>query len=431
MKRNNVPISPDKRGKHEPATKIPETTIQEVKAFLDSLPKYYSHYSTTPRKFFHPQLNQQKIFNYYKEKHRQSKLSIFKFAQIFKSYNVSFYIPKKDTCNKCDEFKIKLKSHISVSEIHSLEAARLQHHNDAEHARQQLRDAVELTKVSENTLCITFDLQKVLPIPYLTTNVAYYKRQLNFYNFGINDRETNKGYMHTWTEVEGKRGSNEVLSCLFNFLNNRDLSGIEHVYSFSDNCGGQNRNKNIINFLSFICKKFKIKTWHHIYLESGHSYLPNDTDFGKIEKKKNQRSFIFSQDQWNELIRSCKFHQISMKGKFFDFSSKFKSICKTTENKKFSFLQLKEFIVNGSNNFMSFKSSHDPEAQFEFVNLPDVNSSLQFDALYCPNGIKLSKQKYDDLLFLARFLPDDNKPELISLPHENCEGSDYEEYPDN
>ena len=60
-----------------------------------------------------------------------------------------------------------------------------------------LRADQELAKTNP---VITFDLQQVLPNPRLTTNVAFYKRQLSVYNLGIYKASTKKGYMHIWPE---------------------------------------------------------------------------------------------------------------------------------------------------------------------------------------------------------------------------------------
>lgn len=418
MKNNcNSLISPDKRGKHVPSTKLTEETLSKVTEFLDSIPKYRSHYCTNNKLYFHPQASQQKLFSYFKELNPNTKISIFKFSEIFKKYNVKIYVPKKDTCARCDEFNSKLKSVASASEIEQINEAKIKHQRDAELARQKLRDAEQKAINNDKVLCITFDLEKVHPLPYMNTSVAFYKRQLNFYNFGINDRKGNKGFMYTWTETSGKRGSNEILSCLLAFLTSRDLSNIDEIISFSDSCGGQNKNKNIIQFINHVCKIHNID-WCHTYLESGHSYLPNDTDFGKIEKKLKTYEWIFSEEQWINLIKKCNFNHTDMKNKFFDFSSKFTSIKKTTTNTKFQFLQLKEFRLNRTDELMSFKTSHSPDAQIQFVELND-DVNLEFEKLYQPHGIKLSRKKYDDIMYLMRFLPTAYIEEYRCLPHES------------
>ncbi|KAF2346540.1 hypothetical protein FHG87_022704 [Trinorchestia longiramus] len=46
--------------------------------------------------------------------------------------------------------------------------------------------------------------------------------------------------MCTWLKSEGKRGANEICSCLLEFLKTQNLSAIEHVKTFSDCCGDSN-----------------------------------------------------------------------------------------------------------------------------------------------------------------------------------------------
>ena len=113
--------------------------------------------------------------------------------------------------------------------------------------------------------------------------------------------------MCIWTENDGKRGSCEVASLIFPFLNKVDLTKFTRIHTFSGCCGGQNRNKNIVSLFMFITNTTPIISWSHTFLKSGHSFLPNDTDFRKIEKKKNSRLGVFSYENWIDLIKSCKF----------------------------------------------------------------------------------------------------------------------------
>lgn len=42
---------------------------------------------------------------------------------------------------------------------------------------------------------ITFDLQKTLPLPRISTNVIFYKRQLWVYNLGIHTGSEDQAYL--------------------------------------------------------------------------------------------------------------------------------------------------------------------------------------------------------------------------------------------
>jgi len=87
-------------------------------------------------------------------------------------FNLSFHQPLKDTCQKCDKFKMLL----DVSPSREIEVQREIHLRKAEKIRAKLNSSKETTSSSD--LCFTFDQQKTLITPSISTGVAYYKRQL-------------------------------------------------------------------------------------------------------------------------------------------------------------------------------------------------------------------------------------------------------------
>lgn len=50
----------------------------------------------------------------------------------------------------------------------------------------------------------------------------------------------------------------------------------------------------------------KIETIDLKFLVSGHSFLPNDTEFGIIERESRKSQFIYVPDDWFKIIRSAK-----------------------------------------------------------------------------------------------------------------------------
>ncbi|KAJ8892290.1 hypothetical protein PR048_004870 [Dryococelus australis] len=112
-----------------------------------------------------------------------------------------------------------------------------------------------------------------LPFQKLTVSDAYYKRYLYVYNFGIHDNET-----------IASRGSQEFFSCLaayFTRVVSTDQS-VKHIVVYSDSCAGQNRNMNVVlTLMRYVqTNNTSIDTIEQTFLVSGHSYLPNDCDFG-------------------------------------------------------------------------------------------------------------------------------------------------------
>jgi hypothetical protein len=54
-----------------------------------------------------------------------------------------------------------------------------------------------------------------------------------------------------WHEVIGGRGSNDIASCLYQKILNLP-NNVIHVVTYSDTCGGQNRNINMDAMLSLV-----------------------------------------------------------------------------------------------------------------------------------------------------------------------------------
>ena len=177
------------------------------------------------------------------------------------------------------------------------------HHNSATTARRLSKEATAEAKGNKFLFEFSFDMAKTQPLPKLNTSVVFYSRQLWIYNLGINTFHNNHGIMSMWTEA--KRGSREICSCIFEFLSTVDLSGKRTIRTFSDCCGGQNRNKNVICFFMYMCEKPEIQEWEHIYQESGHSYLPNDRDFAAIEKKTRGTIVVNSKEDWFKLVEGA------------------------------------------------------------------------------------------------------------------------------
>ena len=128
---------------------------------------------------------------------------------------------------------------------------------------------------------ITFDLQAILQLPYAAENQLYYVRKLYVYNFTIYDSHDGSGNAYLWDEVNSMKGSNEISSCLMKYF--EELSTyVTHVASFSDTCGGQNRNRDISAAMLYAVQEVQnIEVIDLKYMESGHSFLQADSTLRK------------------------------------------------------------------------------------------------------------------------------------------------------
>lgn len=218
--------------------------------------------------------------------------------------NPVLYRPRNDTCKQCDSLNVQIKATEEQSDKQLLQSQLQLHHCKAQRAYQQLSEDTALCQSAANVDMITFDLQQSLPTPKLSTNIVFYKRQLWTYNLGVHDCLDGKGYMFIWPENVASRGSQEVCSSIMKFLQSR----ANHLIAFSDSCGGQNRNINVICFWAHVVSspELSYNTIDHQYMMLGHSYLPNDRDFGSIEKASRRSPHIFVPDDWATLVEKAR-----------------------------------------------------------------------------------------------------------------------------
>lgn len=412
--------TPDKRGRSTP-NKTSEIKVVAVKAFLESVPKFRSHYSTSDRKYFPANLTRIKLFKSYATNMQpERKVSYPVFCKILREFNVGIYRPKTDTCQVCDALSIKLKC-ADAENKSRLEDEIIIHHNRASAARTDLQNATQDAKTNKNLLVFTFDMEKVQSLPAMNTSVVFYKRQLSVYNVGINRCHDNQAFMALWTEDEAKRGSQEVCSSILAFLKTQNVTN-QRVKSFSDSCGGQNRNKLVINFIQWACENLQISEWEHRYMETGHSYLPNDRDFGQIEKKKKNQT-IYSKEAWFDLVRNTQsknpFQVIEMKEHFKNLKeqlNKRKFPVKDTDGNKFNFLTLRYFGVTRGSPVVRFQSSADESGVIRRIILPLQNPLPSFDP--CTEEILISKEKWNDLQSLLPYVPPVHHAYYKNLKHE-------------
>ena len=112
-----------------------------------------------------------------------------------------------------------------------------------------------------------------------------------------------------WHEVVASRGSNEIGSCILKHLREINMGATTtRLITFSDSCGGQNRNIYMVCLWLHVvaCSYLPFTTVDQKLMLSGHSYLPNDRDFGNIELAKEKKQAIYIPDDWYSLVRETR-----------------------------------------------------------------------------------------------------------------------------
>ncbi|XP_074026750.1 uncharacterized protein [Leptinotarsa decemlineata] len=178
-------------------------------------------------------------------------------------YNLSFFKPKKDLCQICERHK-------------TAENEAKNNENYGSHIRPK-KDCY-----------IAKDKDKaVLQIPCSNVSPMYYSRKICVYNLTIyNSAPPNDAYCYCWSELNGKRGSSKIGSCLYLHLTKNLPSHVKEVSLWSDTCRGQNRNRHVAALLIYVVQFSQLETIQHNCLESGHSYMEADSMHSAIEHAK-------------------------------------------------------------------------------------------------------------------------------------------------
>ena len=86
-----------------------------------------------------------------------------------------------------------------------------------------------------------------------------------------------------------------------NLLTNKGFFLYRSLVSFSDGCGGQNKNRTIVGLLAEFHRTGVYEVLNHRFLIRGHTFLENDIDFSQIEKRKKSASVYVPQD-WLKVV---------------------------------------------------------------------------------------------------------------------------------
>lgn len=277
----------------------------KLREFLASLPANESHYNRNKSKriYLSSDLNISKLRKLYNESvppELQVKPTMF-WEVFVNDFNIGFRSPTSDACSTCillnnriaaETDPKKKKTHQIEKRVHKLRA-------------QYFYKMAKMSDPDSLTFC--FDLQQVQPLPRTPIQDAFYARQISFYNFCIVAMDSRNPKFYQWSEDLSGRGSTEVGSALLHYLNGIDLAGISVLRLFCDGCGGQNKNSHIVQALLFWLVNKSPENLKEILLTfpvRGHSFLPADRVFGRVEKEIRTKPVIISKDEYYSIYNN-------------------------------------------------------------------------------------------------------------------------------
>lgn len=412
--------SVDGRGRQPPSNRTDESHIEAVKQHIRSFPTVESHYcrKDTQRLYLDSKLTVQKMYDLYTEKCRNEFDDSYKpvsptiYRQVFnEQFNLGFYKPKKDQCAECSKYDL-----MTAAEKEGYKTEIEQHlkrNKDAQAAKAHDKIRAYTEKSFKS---VTFDLQSVLQVPSSDASLMYYKRKLCCYNFTVFEQaQPNDAHCFLWSEVDGKRGSNEIGSCLLQYLQSLpDMVG--EVSLFSDTCGGQNRNQNVAAILLYAVNSIDhINVIEQKFLESGHTYMECDSMHSAIEFAKKHTA-VFCLSSWKSIFEVArrkhpyKVHQLEHRD-FFDCKAiseqLIKNRCKNEDGETVNWLKIKVIRFEKSTYKIQYKYRY--ADSFSTINTagrgrPSISllSNLPTLAQCYKSRLPISAAKKNDLLALCK-----------------------------
>lgn len=359
-----------------------------VISFIKSFKAIESHYcrNRNQRVYLSSELSIRKMWRIYDQQTTPSHIKVKEtyFRKIFTTFfNIGFGSPRTDVCSKCLELDEKIKTEKNEQHKQKLMVQKRLHKLRSKAFFELLREK------RANLLTFTFDCQKNFALPRLPDQATYYSRQFYLYNFTIvqgTSKDPLKGntYIYTWGEHELPKGSNEIASCLYHRLNNTDFSGISVIRCMADGCGGQNKNSVVISMLSrWLANEApqNVKKIECIFPVPGHSFIPPDRVFARIEKKIKTKEILSEPKDFYEILQEHgKVFHLGVDIADFDWKTYANNIIKPPAQWHFQFAPTKRF-------FLFKKENHCIHLQGEFAYRSETGKPLGI----CKKGKHLSR----------------------------------------
>lgn len=388
--------------------------MEAVIKFINSIPCTEPHYcrGNTKRYYLASELSINKLWKLYDSQATEDlKVKKCYFRNIFNTkYNLGFGTPRTDVCATCLRFSSELK-HVKNDEAKNNLLTKQRLH--------KLRAKAFFKKVKEEKpglKIFSFDCEKNLNLLKVPDQVAYYLRNIYLYNFTIVEGSSNSKllpdnvFAYCWTENTFPKAANEIASALYHRLNNSDLTSCHTLRLMADGCAGQNKNTIMLGML---CKWLteapqNIKTIELVFPVVGHSYIPPDRVFARIEKEVRLQEVINSPKKYLDII--SKFSTVNNLGaddcKVYDWKTASQQVFKLVGNWHFKFKQCKRYILKRSKKQGNVLIQGHLHYQMDDGVSKNVNKKGKISSMIQPNEINptniVSAKKKKDALTLLK-----------------------------
>lgn len=295
----------DMRGKNMSGNKIPEETRQQIHDHISSFPTHLSHYTGVPTKYLSPDLNVATMFQLYKNKFPEDKVSYAYYWGYFAlHFNLRFGRPAKDCCGTCESIGTKLKkSSLNDTDKMKVAAELMVHKIRSRQFYKEMERIKNLCQINPKVSGLALDFMSNVSLPTIPVQELYYMRQLTVNTFGIHDLRNEKMVCYPYNEFDGHKGPNEVCTFLLDYIKKYVGDEVTSLFLFADNCGGQNKNHTLLRLAMALVELNLFEEVTITFPVRGHSYMPCDRDFGLIKRKMKTQERMYTLQQYESVIK--------------------------------------------------------------------------------------------------------------------------------
>lgn len=303
---------------------------------------HYARRGAPGRKYLPSDLSVKKMYELFKKQnHDQISYALYYSVFVY-DFNLGFGHPAVDACSACMKFRMQLKDpSLSDEEKQNTSAMFILHRRRARRFYDNMNDV-------GNSFTMCFDIMENLVLPKSPIGQTFYARQLYLYVFGVvhhRGRGETQGkddiHLFIWLESQNRKDSNMVASALNHYLVSvvgDEVKKHENLRMFSDSCYGQNKNFNVLSMLCAVRKqKFPQLNIEYTFPVRGHSFLPADRVFGRIEQDIRKHDTILVPSKYVQIL--SKHGNVLVYGKdwhSYDYKSAAASYCKSQRSFKIS-----------------------------------------------------------------------------------------------
>ena len=322
----DVQPATDRRGKHPPANKIEESTIQQhVETYHPQISHYRREHAPL-RRYLPSDVTMVSMHADFNEKNPSVKCGYQTYRKIVHKLNISFTKLGEEQCEACVMHNIS--QHSEGCTCNDCQIWKC-HVTRAQEAREMYR-ADATAQWSSDYSVRSVDLQKVIMLPRMpgVKSSVFTRRIIAFHETfaTVGNKKENKAKKKTisvvWHEGTAGRKAEEITAAFLKALKfERDQ---KHVIYWLDNCSAQNKNWCLYTTLVSVINSHEIEAEDITlkYFESGHTFMSADSFHHGVEQemKAQPNGNVYDFDDFCRVIQQSnngKVHVLVMENQDF------------------------------------------------------------------------------------------------------------------